>query len=50
MSGYNREIGEEALDPAYNFMQKPFGPEDLSLRVKQLLSNNTSVRSSSSQR
>jgi CheY-like chemotaxis protein len=49
MSGYNSEIGEEGLDPSQNFMQKPFGPEALSLRVQQLLATTEPLRSSSSQ-
>ena len=44
MSGYNSEIGEDGLDPSYNFMQKPFGPEALSLRVQQLLGADEPVK------
>ncbi len=49
MSGYHSEIGAEGLDPSQNFMQKPFGPEALSLRVQQLLATTELLRSSSSQ-
>ena len=46
MSGYKSETEHDGLDPSSNFLQKPFSPEALSLRVKKMLSAGGEFRSS----